>query len=180
MAVNNRTQGAVNFIFDGTKQTRDLTSYALFRGVTDWANLYQFNQFETGYGLFIVLTIPRFLKELAHRSEQYAKLINTYVHILEYEFRGLDGIDNMQGETNELTNGVKQINIINKVTSQSGSNFSLRYFEKSGAIITKVHELFLRGVKTLQLQLNTTMVLSKMVQSKILDLNLKYSASYIS
>lgn len=143
----NRTQGAVNFIFDGTKKTRDLTSYALFRGVTDWANLYQFNQFETGYGLFIVLDIPRFLKELAARNDQYAKLINTYVHILEYEFRGLDGIDNMQGETNELTNGVKQINIINKVTSQSGSNFSLRYFEKSGTIITKVHELFLRGVK---------------------------------
>lgn len=144
---NNRTEGAVNFIFDGTKEIRDLQNYALFRGVTDWANLYQFNQFESGYGLFIVLTIPEFLKKLADKNEQYAKLINTYVHVLEYEFRGLDGIDNMSSDTAELTNGVKSINVINKVNSQSGSNFSLRYFEKSGSIITKVHELFLRGIK---------------------------------
>lgn len=143
----NATDGAVNYIFDGTKTIRDLTNYALFRGVTDWANLYQFNQFETGYGLFIVLSIPQFMKKLADKNEQYAKLINTYVHMLEYEFRGLDGIDNMSADTVELTNGVKSINVINKVNSQSGSTFTLRYFEKSGSIITKVHELFLRGIK---------------------------------
>ena len=142
-----RTSGAVNFIFDGTKDIRDLTNYALFRGVTDWANLYQFNQFESGYGLFLVLDIPFFLKKLAEKHEQYAKLINTYVHILEYEFRGLDGIDNINSETAELTNGVKNINVINKVNSQSASTFTLRYFEKSGSILTKVHELFLRGIK---------------------------------
>lgn len=142
-----RTNGAVNFIFDGTKETRDLVKYALFRGVTDWANLYQFNQFESGYGMLIVLTIPTFLKALANKNDKYAKLIDTYVHILEYEFRGLDGIDNMTSDTAELTNGVKSINVINKVNSQSASTFTMRYFEKSGSIMTKVHELFLRGIK---------------------------------
>jgi hypothetical protein len=142
-----RTAGAVNFIFDGTKEIRDLTQYALFRGVTDWANLQQFNQFESGYGMLIVLTIPNFLKALAAKSDKYQKLIDTYVHVLEYEFRGLDGIDNMTSDTAELTNGVKSINVINKVNSQSGSTFTMRYFEKSGSIMTKVHELFLRGVK---------------------------------
>lgn len=142
-----RTAGAVNFIFDGTKEIRDLTQYALFRGVTDWANLHQFNQFESGYGMLIVLTIPNFLKALAAKSDKYKKLIDTYVHVLEYEFRGLDGIDNMTSDTAELTNGVKSINVINKVNSQSGSTFTMRYFEKSGSIMTKVHELFLRGVK---------------------------------
>lgn len=142
-----RTAGAVNFIFDGTKEIRDLTQYALFRGVTDWANLHQFNQFESGYGMLIVLTIPAFLKALAAKSDKYQKLIDTYVHVLEYEFRGLDGIDNMTSDTAELTNGVKSINVINKVNSQSGSTFTMRYFEKSGSIMTKVHELFLRGIK---------------------------------
>ena len=141
------TQGVVPFIFDGTKQIRDLTSYALFRGVTDWANLYQFNQFESGYGLFLVLDIPKVFKELMNKNEKYERLISTYIHVLEYEFRGLDGIDNMGSETAELTNGVKSINVINKTTSQSGSTFTMRYFEKSGSIITKVHELFLRCVK---------------------------------
>ncbi len=46
-----------------------------------------------------------------------------------------------------MTNGVKNINVINKVNSQSASTFTLRYFEKSGSILTKVHELFLRGIK---------------------------------
>ena len=142
-----KTPGAVNFIFDGTKKIRDLTQYALFRGVTDWANLHQFNQFESGYGMIIVLTIPNFLKALASKNDQYKKLIDTYVHVLEYEFRGLDGIDNMTSDTAELTNGVKSINVINKVNSQSGSTFTMRYFEKSGSIMTKVHELFLRGIK---------------------------------
>lgn len=142
-----RTAGAVNFIFDGTKEIRDLTQYALFRGVTDWANLHQFNQFESGYGMIIVLTIPAFLKALAAKNDKYQKLIDTYVHVLEYEFRGLDGIDNMTSDTAELTNGVKSINVINKVNSQSGSTFTMRYFEKSGSIMTKVHELFLRGIK---------------------------------
>lgn len=142
-----RTAGAVNFIFDGTKKIRDLTQYALFRGVTDWANLHQFNQFESGYGMLIVLTIPNFLKALAAKNDKYQKLIDTYVHVLEYEFRGLDGIDNMTSDTAELTNGIKSINVINKVNSQSGSTFTMRYFEKSGSIMTKVHELFLRGVK---------------------------------
>lgn len=141
------TQGVVPFIFDGTKQIRDLTSYALFRGVTDWANLYQFNQFESGYGLFLVLDIPKVFKELMNKNEKYERLISTYIHVLEYEFRGLDGIDNMGSETAELTNGVKSINVINKTTSQSGSTFTMRYFEKSGSIITKAHELFLRCVK---------------------------------
>lgn len=144
----NVVQGHVPFIFDGTKTGRDLTGYALFRGVTDWADLYQFNQFESGYGLFIVLKIPKFLEVLKTKNEKYNKLIDTYVHILEYEFRSFDGIDNLQSEVSELTNGVRSISVITKSNfAASSSQFSLRYFEKSGSIINKVHELFLRGIK---------------------------------
>lgn len=76
-----RTAGAVNFIFDGTKEIRDLTQYVLFRGVTDWANLHQFNQFESGYGMLIVLTIPNFLKALAAKSDKYQ---NLSIHMCMY------------------------------------------------------------------------------------------------
>lgn len=141
------TNGEIPFIFDGTTDTRDLTGYALFRGTTDWANLQQFNQFESGYSLLIVLDIPRFLTELADRNTRYKKLIDTYVHILEYEFRGLSGLDNMQSETAELTNGIQSINVINKVTTPSASQISMRFFEKAGSVLTKVHELYLRGIK---------------------------------
>lgn len=139
--------GEVNYIFNGTTETKDLTSYALFRGVTDWADLTQFNQFETGYSFLVVLSIPKFMKLLSEKNEKYRKLIETYVHVLEYEFRGLEGIENMTSDTNELTNGIKNLNVITKVNSQSNGQFTMRYYEKSGSLLTKAHELYLRCLK---------------------------------
>ena len=141
------SNGEVNYIFDGTTETKDLTSYALFRGVTDWADLTQFNQFESGYSFLVVLSIPKFMKVLAEKNDKYRNLIETYVHVLEYEFRGLEGIDNMTSDPNELTNGIKTLNVITKVNSQSNAQFTMRYYEKAGSLITKFHELFLRGIK---------------------------------
>jgi hypothetical protein len=37
--------------------------------------------------------------------------------------------------------------MINKVTMQSASTFSMNYNERSGSVLTRVNELFLRGVK---------------------------------
>ena len=141
------SNGQLKYIFDGTTETKDLTSYALFRGVTDWADLTQFNQFETGYSFLVVLSIPKFMKLLSEKNEKYRNLIETYVHVLEYEFRGLEGIDNMTSDPNELTNGIKTLNVITKVNSQSNGQFTMRYYEKAGSLITKFHELFLRGIK---------------------------------
>ena len=141
------SNGEINYIFDGTTETKDLTSYALFRGVTDWADLTQFNQFETGYSFLVVLSIPKFMKLLSEKNEKYRSLIETYVHVLEYEFRGLEGIENMSSDPNELTNGIKTLNVITKVNSQSNGQFTMRYYEKAGSLITKFHELFLRGIK---------------------------------
>lgn len=141
------SNGEINYIFDGTTETKDLTGWALFRGVTDWANLEQFNQFETGYSFLVVLSIPKFMKRLSETNEKYRKLIETYVHVLEYEFRGLEGIENMSSDPNELTNGIKTLNVITKVNSQSNGQFTMRYYEKAGSLITKFHELFLRGIK---------------------------------
>ena len=141
------SNGEINYIFDGTTETKDLTKWSLFRGVTDWANLEQFNQFETGYSFLVVLSIPKFMKLLSEKNEKYRKLIETYVHVLEYEFRGLEGIENMSSDPNELTNGIKTLNVITKVNSQSNGQFTMRYYEKAGSLITKFHELFLRGIK---------------------------------
>ena len=141
------SNGEIKYIFDGTTETKDLTSYALFRGVTDWADLTQFNQFETGYSFLVVLSIPKFMKVLAEKNEKYRNLIETYVHVLEYEFRGLEGIENISSDPNEITNGIKTLNVITKVNSQSNGQFTMRYYEKAGSLITKFHELFLRGIK---------------------------------
>ena len=124
-----------------------LTKFTLNRGVTDFSNLIQFDLYETGYSFLILLSIPKFMETLKHLSENYDNLIRTYQHIIEYEFRGCSGIDDMGADPNEITNGINGIQVITKVNGQSSGNFSMSYYERSGSIITKTHELFLRGIK---------------------------------
>ena len=53
----------------------------------------------------------------------------------------------MTSETGSLTNGINDINVITKVTEQAAGTFTMNYYERSGSIITKTHELYLRGIK---------------------------------
>jgi hypothetical protein len=138
---------AIESIFAGQSTPKDITAYTLCRGVTDFSNLAQFNMYETGYSFFIVLSIPKFLETLAAQSSDYKNLIYNYRHLLEYDFRGMDGIDNITVDTSEINNGISNVNMITKVTMQGGSEFSLRLNERRGSLVTKVHELFLRGIK---------------------------------
>ena len=141
---------AVNNIFTNTLAPNPVTSYTLFRGVTDYTNLAQFDLYESGYSFLVLLQIPIFLDNLAAVSSEkggYDSLIKNYRHIVEYEFRGAQGIEDITGETTPLTNGITDLNIITKVTEQGGTQFTMNYFERSGSVLTKVNELFLRGIK---------------------------------
>jgi len=142
-------------MFSGTKQPRNLTQYKLMQGVTDFGNLAQFNNYETGYSFLIVCQVPKFLEMLASENTEYRNLLDNYTHILEYEFRGLDGIENITSETLDNTNGISTLNIISKVMEQSASQVQMRFFEKSGSTITKLHELFLTGIKDPRTQVKT-------------------------
>lgn len=134
-------------MFENLKKPSDITSKTLMRGTADFGNLNQWNLYESGYSVLLVCKIPEFLKLLAQRNTNYQTLINNYTHILEYEFRGITGLEDMTAETGTITDGINEINIINKVTMQSASQFEMRYFEKAGSTLTKVHELYLRCIK---------------------------------
>lgn len=135
-------------MFSDLKTPRDVTGYTLFRGTTDFTQLQQFDLYESGYPYLIVVSIPEFLRKMAERDTDVANLVNSYVHILEYEFRGLDsGLENMTSDTQEISNGVQSMNVITKVNAPSASTFSMRYWEKSGSTMTKLHQLYLRSVK---------------------------------
>jgi len=134
-------------MFDSLKKPRDLTKYTLMRGVTDFGNLNQYNLYETGYSFLTIVSVPKYLETLAAQDSNFAVLFQNYLHILEYEFRGLDGIEDITSDSIELTNGISQLNVISKVNQQSASQVSMRYFEKSGSVLTRVHETFLKGIK---------------------------------
>ena len=134
-------------MFDYLKKPRDLTGYSLMTGTTDFGNLVQFNMYESGYAALFVVKIPKYLEKLADAEPKYADLINNYKHILEREFKSLDGIEQISTETLQISDGINEINVIGKVTMQGGTDFSMTYQEKSGSPITRLHELYLRGIR---------------------------------
>ena len=143
------------YIFDNTVSTRDITKYTLMRGVTDFTALQQFDLYETGYSFLVLLQIPKFLDNLRDENSSgnggeasgYTTLIDNYKHILEYDFRGAQGIEDITSETSALTNGIDDLQMITRVREQAASQFTMQYFERSGSVITKTHEAFLRGIK---------------------------------
>lgn len=142
----------VNYKFgEYLKKPTNLTQYKLMKGVTDFGQLEQFNLYESGYSFLVVCKIPKMLEELTKKDAKnesgLKSLIETYVHILENEFKGLDGIEDMTTETLEITDGISTANLISKVVQQSASTVTMRYTEKSGSVLTKTHELYLRGIK---------------------------------
>ena len=141
------TNSVDNNMFSSLMSTRDLSKFTLMRGVTDYANLEAYNLDESSYSFLVLVQVPEFMKKLCDQNSEYKKMFDTYCHILEYDFRGLSGIDNITAETGELTNGISNVEIINKVTMQAASSFTMRYFERHGSVITRTHELFLRGIK---------------------------------
>jgi hypothetical protein len=140
---------ATSGVFKGLKTPRDVLNYNLMYGVTDFSNLEQFDYYEKGYPLLVVTKIPTFMEDLAGLDpEGFGTLINNYVHVLEHDFKGLDGLDNIQGEANgEITNGIRSLQIINKVTKPATTTVNMQFVERSGSLMTKGNELYLTGIK---------------------------------
>ncbi len=135
-------------LFQHLRKPRDLQPYDLMTGVTDFSNLVQFNLYETGYAALIVVKIPKFLDMLADKhKEDYGVLIQNYKHILEREFKSLDGLSDITSDALEISDGINQIEVTGKVTMETASTFSMKIQEKAGSTITKVHELYLTGLR---------------------------------
>lgn len=142
-------------MFDNRKTPREIVNYNLFRGVTDWTNLKQFDYYEKGYPFLIVLRYPKFIElNMPYETEATQTMLRSYLHILEHEFTGLEGIENITTGTGEFTNGIRTVNYINKVEQASGT-FTMNFRERSGMVITKFNEYFLTGVKDKETQVKT-------------------------
>ena len=142
--------GIVNngIINNYTKQPRNLTMYTAFRGVTDFTQIGQFAQFESGYSFIAVLGMPEFMVRLGKQDPNgIGKLVESFQHMLEYEFRGLDGLPDITTETLTITDGINEQNLISKVNRETSIQVSASYFEKTGTPITKFCEHYLTGVK---------------------------------
>lgn len=134
-------------IFRNTKNFKDVTRYKLMRGVPDFGSLVQFNPYETGYACFIICQMPKFIEKLASKNPYYSALMYNWMHIIEYEFKSFEGLDDLSAETIQLGDELNSLNVISKVNMQSSAEFSLTYDEKSGSPLTKFARLYLTGLK---------------------------------
>jgi len=147
LANNPNTSGLVNDYYEYTKSFNDVTSYRLMRGVPDFGQLVQFNPYETGYAAFIICQMPEFIERLVKKNQSYEKLVRNWAHIVEYEFKSFEGLEDMSAEVITLGDDLNSLNVISKVNMQSASEFSLTYDEKSGSPLTKFAKLYLSGIK---------------------------------
>ena len=134
---------------NNTINPRDLTMFNAFRGVTDFTNINQFSQYESGYQALFVLQMPWFMEQLE------PTLTESFRHMLEYEFRGLDGLPDITADTMEITDGINTQRLINKVTYDTSVTVNSSYFEKTGSLITRWSELYLTGIKDKNSQAKT-------------------------
>lgn len=145
-----------------TKKARTIAEYSMMRGVTDFSNAAQFNLFESGYSHLCVITRPKFLEELAAHGgtgngvdKDVEDLLNAFCYILEYEFKGLDGIEDITADSLEVTDGISTLNVVGKVNKQSASEITMNFTEKSGSVITNFLRYYLEGIKDPRTQAKT-------------------------
>lgn len=146
---------ANNLFNNYTVSPKNLTQYTAFRGITDFSNVGQFNQYETGYQFLSVIQIPKFLTALEQMDSDMYNINRSFKHMLEYEFRGLDGLPDIIGDTITITDGINELNMINRVTMDTSITVSAQYFEKSGSLISKYSEYYLTGIKDPKTQAKT-------------------------
>lgn len=129
------------------KMPRNVTEYTLMKGVTDFSNLKQFDLFESGYSFLTVVSVPRYMQLLAAQDTKIKNIQDGFVHILENEFRGLDGIPDIQADAGTINNGVNEIQLINNVTMDTSIQVSMSFYERSGSLITNYLNYYLTGIK---------------------------------
>lgn len=141
-------------MFACVKVPKNLCEYRLFRGAADFGNLKQWDLYEKGYSFLTVVSVPEFIRMLCKQSTSVKnvtsiakRLLNNFVYILEHEFRGLTGISGLSTDTTTITDGISELQMINKVVEDTSVQISMSFFEKSGRPLTKFAEFFLRGIK---------------------------------
>jgi hypothetical protein len=139
---------------DGSKKPYRADNYADMRGIVDFGNLIQFAPFEKGYALLAPINGAAFM-DYQGLNDGRKDLQDAFLKILEQEFKGLDGIDDITSENMDITDNISTLSMISKVTQPTNGQITMRFTEKSGSLITKYCGTFLRFLKDSHTQART-------------------------
>ena len=141
-----------------TSNQKGLNQITDMRGVIDYGNLLQFAPYESGYSFIAVINGPSMAKKIGGDSKTQAAFQNlqtSFINIIEKEFRGLDGIEDITSDTMEFTDNITSMSLISKVNQPTNSQITMRFFEKSGVTITKYIANYLRYIRDPKTQAKT-------------------------
>ena len=136
-------------------QAKDIVQYSAFRGVTDFSQISQFTPYEGGYQYLALIKMPKFMEMLADKNEKVRSYYNAFKHIVEYEFKGLDGLPDLNSDTFTITDGINDIRMISRVTEDTSISVSATYTERIGSPLTRFARLYLTGIKDPKTQAKT-------------------------
>ena len=142
---------------DYTIRPKNLVEYTAFNGVTDFSQLGQFTMYEKGYQQLAVLQMPRFMEKLAEKDpSNVGILVENFRHILENEFKGLDGLPDITADTGmQISDGINEMNLIGKVSRDTSVTVSSTFYEKVGSPLIRFCEYYLTGIKDPMTQART-------------------------
>lgn len=130
---------------DYSKKPFNADSYADMRGVVDFGNLAQFAPYQTGYCFLAVINGPAMMNT-DKMGDGRDKLQAAFIKILENEFKGLSGIDDISADTMDISDNITTLSLISKTTQATNGQISMNFTEKSGSLITKYISTYLRFV----------------------------------
>ena len=127
---------------------RQATSAAEMRGAVDFTNANAFNLYEKGHSVLKVLSVPNFMTAWAMQNGEDARnLCQDFAKIIEQEFKGLDGLDDMSADSMDITDGISTLNVLGKVNYATNQEITMRYTEKAGSTLSRYAETYLRGIR---------------------------------
>lgn len=147
------------------------SEYSDMRGVVDFGNLAQFAPYESGYCFLAVINGPHCMNLadyaakgvedkdeadlIQSKAKYYTELQDSFIKVLENEFKGLDGIDDITTDTMDITDNISTMSLISKTTQTTNSQITMRFTEKTGSLLTKYISTYLRMIKDTKTEAKT-------------------------
>lgn len=122
---------------------KDLTGYSLFLGGLNVKSkaLEQYNPQKTGYSRIFFVKMPPFMEKIMPNKTKNFK------HIMEYGFKSIDGIQNLQMEFEPITGGYAGRSFeIPTILKDETNTITIKVQEMSGSPIREYVEMWLTGI----------------------------------
>lgn len=125
----------------------NITEYALFLGGLNVTrdSLLQYDPLKTGFGRVFMIRTPIFV------TNKIPDKMRKFKHVLEYANTAIEGNDNIELTTNDMSGGYsgKKVTIPN-IATDGANDFSIKVYEFSGSLMREVIQYWINGISDIQ------------------------------